>query len=106
MQNTPAGCGSHLPTILRTFKNQPKSRSVNILSKCSDLRPAESIKMTPLGVDVPSSGDAKWHDMPSHVTLDRGVIKVGVNNRPPIVFQLSAWQPTSSWSATATSTTC
>jgi hypothetical protein len=34
MQNTPTGCGSHLPTIQRTFKNSPKSRSVNICSKC------------------------------------------------------------------------
>jgi hypothetical protein len=39
MQNTPTGCGSHLPTILRTFKNHSKSRSVNISFKCSDLDP-------------------------------------------------------------------
>ena len=37
MQSTPMGCGSHLPTILRTFKNQPKSRSENTCLKCSDL---------------------------------------------------------------------
>ena len=39
MQNTPAGCGSHLPSILRTFKNDPKSRSVNNFLECSDLDP-------------------------------------------------------------------
>jgi hypothetical protein len=39
MQNTPTECDSHLPTLLRTFKNQSKSRSVNICLKCSDLDP-------------------------------------------------------------------
>jgi hypothetical protein len=39
MQNTPTGCGSHLPSILRTFKNQSKSRSVNMFFKCSDFDP-------------------------------------------------------------------
>ena len=39
MQKTSTVCGSHLPTILRTFKNQPKSGSVNIFFKCSDLEP-------------------------------------------------------------------
>jgi hypothetical protein len=45
MQNTPAGCGSHLPTILRTFKKHPKSRSVHIFVKCSDLGPKRSNKL-------------------------------------------------------------
>jgi hypothetical protein len=31
MRNTPTVCGSHLPTILITFKTNPKSRSVNIV---------------------------------------------------------------------------
>ena len=39
MQNTPTGCGSDLPTTLRTFKSHSKSRSVNIFFKCSDLDP-------------------------------------------------------------------
>ena len=39
MQNTPTGCGSHSPPILRTFKNHPTQRSVNICFKCSDLDP-------------------------------------------------------------------
>jgi hypothetical protein len=39
MQNTPAGCGSNLPLLLRTFKNDSKSRSVNNFLECSDLDP-------------------------------------------------------------------
>ena len=39
MQNSPKGCGSHLPTILGTFKNDLKSRSVNNCLECSDLDP-------------------------------------------------------------------
>jgi hypothetical protein len=39
MQNTPPGCGSHLPSIRRAFKNHPKSRSVNICFQCSDFDP-------------------------------------------------------------------
>ena len=31
MENTPKGCADGLPTILGIFKNEPKSRSVNIL---------------------------------------------------------------------------
>jgi hypothetical protein len=42
MQNTPTGCGSHLPTILRTLNKSQKSRSENNLLKCSDLGPEES----------------------------------------------------------------
>jgi hypothetical protein len=38
-QNTPTGCGSHLPSILRPFKNDPKSRSVNNFLECTDLDP-------------------------------------------------------------------
>jgi hypothetical protein len=45
MQNTPAGCGSHLPTILRTFENEPKSRSVNNFLECSDLDPNSRTKI-------------------------------------------------------------
>ena len=30
MGNTPTGCADDLPTILIIFKNDPKSRSVNI----------------------------------------------------------------------------
>ena len=32
MENTPTVCTDHLPTILGIFKNDPKSRSVNIFS--------------------------------------------------------------------------
>ena len=39
MENTPTGCGSHLYTILRTFKNDRKSRSVNNSLEWSDLDP-------------------------------------------------------------------
>jgi hypothetical protein len=42
MQNTPTGYGSHLPTILGTFKKYPKSRSVHKSSTCSDLGADES----------------------------------------------------------------
>ena len=36
MENTPTGCGSDLPTILRILKNDPKSRSVNNFSQRSN----------------------------------------------------------------------
>ena len=39
MENTPTGCGSDLPTILRILKNDRKSRSVNNFLECSDLDP-------------------------------------------------------------------
>jgi hypothetical protein len=39
VQHTPTGCDGHLRTILRTFTNDPKSRSVNNSVKCSDLDP-------------------------------------------------------------------
>jgi hypothetical protein len=37
MENTPTGCGSHLPTNLRILKNDRKSISVNDFLECSDL---------------------------------------------------------------------
>ena len=39
MENTPTGCGSDLPTILRIFKNDRKSRSVNNFLQPLDLDP-------------------------------------------------------------------
>ena len=39
MENTPAGCGSDLPTILRILKNDRKSRSVNNFLQPLDLDP-------------------------------------------------------------------
>jgi len=39
MENTPTGCGSHLPTILRILKNDRKSRSVNNTFQPLDLHP-------------------------------------------------------------------
>ena len=39
MENTPTGCGCHLPTNLRILKNDRKSRSVNNSLECSDLDP-------------------------------------------------------------------
>jgi hypothetical protein len=39
MENTPTGCGSDLPTILRILKNDSKSRSVNIFLQPLDLDP-------------------------------------------------------------------
>ena len=39
MENTPTGCGSDLPTILRILKNDRKSRSVNNSLQPLDLDP-------------------------------------------------------------------
>jgi hypothetical protein len=39
MENTPAGCGSDLPTNLRILKNDRKSRSVNNFLQPLDLDP-------------------------------------------------------------------
>ena len=39
MENTPTGCGSDLPTILRFLKNDWKSRSVNNFLQPLDLDP-------------------------------------------------------------------
>jgi hypothetical protein len=45
MQNTPTAYGSDLFTILRTLKNQSKSRSVNNSLECSDLGPEGSKRL-------------------------------------------------------------
>jgi hypothetical protein len=39
MENTPTGCGSDLPTILRILKNDRTSRSVNNFLQPLDLDP-------------------------------------------------------------------
>ena len=39
MENTPTGCGDDLLTILGIFKNDPKSRSVNIFVQLLDFLP-------------------------------------------------------------------
>ena len=39
MENTPTGCGSDLPTILRILKNDRKSKSVHIFVRPLDLNP-------------------------------------------------------------------
>jgi hypothetical protein len=39
IENTPTGCGSDLPTILRILKNDRKSRSVNNFLQPLDLDP-------------------------------------------------------------------
>ena len=39
MENTPTGCGSDLPTILRISKNDRKSRSANNFLQPLDLDP-------------------------------------------------------------------
>jgi hypothetical protein len=39
MENTPTGCGSDLPTILRILKNDRKSRSVDNFLQPLDLDP-------------------------------------------------------------------
>jgi hypothetical protein len=62
MQNTPTGRGSHLPTILTTSENHPKSRSVNNSFKCSDLdphsrkdafwQPDRRLALFPIGYDL------------------------------------------------------
>lgn len=39
MENTPTGRADDLPTLLGIFKNEPKSRSVNIAIQRPDLDP-------------------------------------------------------------------
>lgn len=39
MDDTPAGCGDDLPTILGTVKNVPKSRSINNFLQRPDVDP-------------------------------------------------------------------
>ena len=59
MENTPTGCGSDLPSILRTFKNDPKSRSVNNFLECSDVDP-NSRKQTQCGRQLAHEGLVKF----------------------------------------------
>ena len=44
MENTPTGCADDLPTILRNSKNEPKSRSVNIVIQWLNFDPNSSTK--------------------------------------------------------------
>ena len=58
MENTPAGCGSDLHTILGIFKNKPKSRSVSIFVQRLDFDPNSVYFMLPANAP-PSTGC--WH---------------------------------------------
>jgi hypothetical protein len=68
MQNTPTGRGSHLPSILRTLKDHPKSRSENMFLNVQILGPEESTKFSLPGRTPASNVDA-MHSSESVVLL-------------------------------------
>jgi hypothetical protein len=68
MQNTSTGCGSHLQTILRTFKNDPKSRSVHNFRECSDLGAEGSTKMI-LPARAPPRSDTRISRIRTHISV-------------------------------------